>query len=279
MSLFSKIHEGNGKEIQRPSSRLTQFFYLIKSNLFIVTMLSLLSVIFVLPTIGFLLIFFFNLFNLYKQGDNAVIFSFGLTNCWLIIPFIMIAAIGVCGSHSLFKKMVFGEVYRFSDFWYGIKENWWHFLIIGFLKGLTISLLMFGWLFYGYYTTSNIIMVRVLVTVQYFLIGMVLMYAGAQTVTYNIKVWPKIKNSILLMVSRFFGNLIIYTLRAIPLFLLLIFQTQILLILLFALVFVGGAIYSLITIERCFKVFDDLMHKDELQQYYRKGLREKSFNK
>ena len=276
MGLFSKIHEGSGKEIQRPSSRLTQFFYVIKSNLFIVTMVSFISVLFVLPLIAFGLVFFFNLFELYQKGDAAAIFSFGLTNSFLIIPFVMLAAIGVCGSHSLFKKMVFSEVYRLSDFWYGIKENWWHFLIIGFIKGLTISLLIFGWLFYGYYTTSNVILVRVLVTIQYVLIGMVLMFAATQTVTYNIKMWPKIKNSILLMISRFFGNLLIFAIRAIPLFLLLIFQTQILLILLFVLVFVGGSIYSLLTVERCFKVFDDLMHKDELKQYYRKGLREKT---
>lgn len=276
MGLFSKIHEGNGKETLRPSSRLTQFFYIIKSNLFLVTIVSFISVLFVLPLIGFGLVFFFNLFDLYQKGDAATIFSFGLTNSFLLIPFFMLATIGVCGSHSLFKRMVFAEVYRFSDFWYGIKENWWHFLIIGFVKGLSISLLVFGWLFYGYYTTNSLILVRVLITVQYFLIGMVLMFVATQTVTYNIKIWPKIKNAILLMIARFFGNLLIFTLRAIPLFLLLIFQTQILLILLFVLVFVGGAIYSLLTVERCFKVFDDLMHKDELQQYYRKGLREKT---
>lgn len=274
MSLFGKLNNEAGREIPRPKTRFSQLFYIIKSNLFLVTMVSFINVIFILPLLGFCITLIFSLVDVYASGNPADIFSFGLTNCALLIPCFMIASIGVCGSYSLFKKIAFGEIFHFSDFFKGIKNNWYHFLIIGFVKGVSISLLVFSWLFYGYYSTQNLILVRILATTQYLILGPILIFDAGQVVTYNIKFIPKIRNSVILTIYGFLLNVLIFILRAIPLFLLLIAQTKLLLLISFILIFFGGAFYSLIGVLRSFALFDKLLHKNELSDYYRRGLRE-----
>lgn len=274
MSLFGKLNNEGGREIPRPKSRFSQFFYIIKSNLLLTTAVSFINVLFVLPLLGFIMLTVFSLVDVYSMGDAAQIFSFGLTNCALLIPFFMIASIGVCGSYSIYKKMAFGEITHFSDFFRGIATSWYHFLIIGFIKGLSIELLVFCWLFYGYYSTQNIVLVRILASIQYILLGIILIFVSSQTVTYNISFIPKMRNSIILTIYGFLLNIIIFILRAIPLFLLLIAQTKLLLLIAFILIFFGGTVYSLAGILRSFSLFDKLLHKDELKDYYRKGLRE-----
>ena len=103
------------------------------------------------------------------------------------------------GTTYIIRNLIRGEqVYIMSDFWYAIKRNWKQGIIYGIIDILLIAVLAYDIIYYRTNMGVSALFMTMYVAgyCMMILYGFVRMYAYPMIVTFDMKLWKIIKNSI-----------------------------------------------------------------------------------
>ncbi|MBQ3528514.1 MAG: DUF624 domain-containing protein [Clostridia bacterium] len=103
------------------------------------------------------------------------------------------------GTTYIIRNLIRGEqVYIMSDFWYAIKRNWKQGIIYGIIDILLIAVLAYDIIYYRTNMGVSALFMTMYVAgyCMIILYGFVRMYAYPMIVTFDMKLWKIIKNSI-----------------------------------------------------------------------------------
>lgn len=232
-----------------PGSRWAVFKDVFTNRLGAMAKVSLLSVLFAIPAIAWIVIM-----SLVKAADGTIIpyssnlgigypvitnaaaigayrtFMYNVYTYVMLIPGLMIFGVGLAGAFHVLKLLAWGEgVSVASTFFNGIKKNWSRFLFIFFFFGLSLFMFMFNIRAYSvldampaWLRTVSL----VLSVMQFVMVTCMTMYMCTQEVTYKLGLGALIKNSFLLTIALIPQNLFFLILSAIPIVILLILPLQ-----------------------------------------------------
>lgn len=212
--------------------------------------LSLLSVLFCLPAVAWLI-----LMNTVKQLDASMIpyssnlgigypvvtdalmigqyrtFMYEVQSYLILIPLIMVGGVGLAGTFNVLKLFGWGEgVSVVGPFFRGIKENWKNFMLSFLFAGMSTFLLVFTISAYNYMSTLSLalrVIALVVGIVQFVLMLCMLLYMCTQAVTYKLGFFRLTRNAFIFAISLIFHNVFFIFLSLIPVILLLILPTSI----------------------------------------------------
>lgn len=233
-----------------PGSRWAVFKDVFFNRLGAMAKISLLTFLFTLPAVAWLVIM-----NIVLQVDAQLIpyssnigigypvvvdaalmgqyrtFMYNVQTYAILIPLIMIAGIGFAGAFHVMKLLGWGEgVSVGGTFFQGIKKNWASFLWIFLYAGISLFVFIFCIMAYGYLTEINTV-VRVimiaLAVVQFVLMLCMLLYLCTQTVTYKLGFMGLVKNSLLFAVALFPQNVFFIALSLLPVIIIMFLPLQI----------------------------------------------------
>lgn len=187
-----------------------------------------------------------------------------------IIPSFIVLFIGLAGVYRIIRNYVWTEgVLLKSDFFIGIKQNWKHFAITGFL---------FSLMYYGIYLSALYISVPFVKYLPFALcvifIYPVLLVHMNLTVIYKNNYLMQFKNALYLYIKRFYIYLPLFLLLILIPFLISVFSIPLLakyiILLFFIYLFIpfyilGISLYSI-------SVFDENINKSRHKDLYKKGL-------
>lgn len=181
--------------------------------------LNILVAIFALPAVAVIVIFYMNKSisaglipysaNIgfgYPVVTDAVAqgvfteFNYTLFEFLLLIPGIMIFALGVSGNMYVIRKLIWGEpTSTFKDFFRGIKKCWIGSLVIGLCDGLTALLFVFT---LGYFDAYGLevqykVMSIILSSILVVLMSLFTAFFMTQNVAFKMRPGVLIRNSIL----------------------------------------------------------------------------------
>lgn len=247
-----------------PGSRWAVFKDVFFNRFGAIVKVSLLTLLFMLPAIAWLVIMY-----LVKQMDGRMLpYS---ANVWLgmdvtvdaaimggyrnimlnlqtyaaLVPLVMIAGLGFAGAYHVMKLLGWGEgVSVMGNYFRGIKRNWGTFLLLYLFLGASLFVFMFNITTYRYQTGIHIalrIIVYALSVLQFVLMLSIVMFASAQAVTYKLRFFPLLKNSLIFTIALFPFNVFFLAIGLLPLIILFIipFQISVFLWLIFAFLGVG----------------------------------------
>lgn len=267
MKVFSTIINGNGAEKPLPKSRKSSFAIYGRENFWLLVWYGAISALFALPTVVWLYVMNYSkaqfLTSLDPTAENYTIVlsyyldSFNLTTYSIMIPLLALLFVGLSGCLFAVNRIVFGKSCKISTFFQGIKENGLRFLFFGGVFGVAVFLLNYNLTHFTMIQTSFInSILQVGACLLFALVCSIVLFCAAQTVVYRVTVAQMIKNAFLLTFARFFANLGILTVLALPILLTLFIPSpfQILALLILSLLYFGFA--SLLALCYANAVFD-----------------------
>ena len=162
--------------------------------------------------------------DIVMQGDYLTFWN-NLT--WfvpILIPALMIAAIGFAGGFHVIKLLVWGEGIAVAQhFFKGIKSNILQFLLGMFIAGIAIGLVILNTSIQPisqlkpfWAVMSQVSIILLLVLALFFT-----MFFLTQAETYKLKLGPLIKNSFIFAIGMFVQNIFFMLISALPFILLL----------------------------------------------------------
>ena len=214
-----KMLYGNDKEQdytlqQLPSTRTKQFFHIYKTAFGKLINVNMLTALFALPLIVWDLLASVYIGDFLKGMDLPTQFSY-LLNMTLLqygteIPLIMLAAVGLAGAFYVIRKICWKAPVRLlKDFGKGIKDNYKHFLALGFIAGV-VNMLANYFVDFSIYTLGesqfSSIFGLVSVVLLVILLLAVFMFAACQSTLYNLSFPNLITNSLSLTFRRLFTS-------------------------------------------------------------------------
>lgn len=277
MSIFNKFLFGNDN-IQLPQTRFKQLFYIIKQNFLLLFYSGIISFIFLMPTLYVVMSSYSRYYQLISSSNeidaNKILELFYSTGSLLIIT-IPIAGIGFAGMYNIIIKLVFNDGASLKDFFKGIKKHFLMFLLIYLVEGLLLFFLLFNYATYYYVFQINkyirlfsliisIIFLTLYLLIKPFLIVLLLIFKNKLT---NI-----IKNSFLLMFSKFFKSILILLIDNVLYFLLLFFIGAPLIITMILIILFQFSYSSLINALFVIDTYEQLVDKSNYIEIYHKGL-------
>lgn len=155
------------------------------------------------------------------MGASAV-FWYNIVMYAILVPCIMIGALGLAGNFYVMRKFAWGESVQVAkDFFRGLARNWLSFIVLGLLVGLTILLFVFN---LGYYDVMgySVGVKATAVTLSAILlvvVSIVAMFWMTQTVAYKMRPMVLVRNSILLSFGTLIPTLAILVVSVGPMFL------------------------------------------------------------
>lgn len=265
-----------------PDNRGKQFFDIFKNDWKTLFLSGLILFLFSIPFLTLEFFHWFTVINLPIQLQNQgiddvtiysslqlteVLYELGLILCNLII------AIPLAGLARVLKRLVHGEGVLFKDdFFTGIKQNIWHFLLLMFIYSFLRFASQFTYIYIKNIPIVSEIVVGVSTGILFILFVPIILFMFAQDAIYKMNIWTNFKNSYQLAIRSILVMLI---------FSLLIFGTYFIsyIPLIYVELIVWGFIIiisplyflslSLFTMSK----FDRYINKDNYPEVYRKGLR------
>ena len=116
------------------------------------------------------------------------------------------------GTTYIIRNLIRGEqVYVMSDFWYAIKRNWKQGIIYGIIDILLVAVLAYDIIYYRTNMGVSALFMTMYVAgyCMMILYGFVRMYAYPMIVTFDMKLWKIIKNSIFFAVLGLKRNVMV----------------------------------------------------------------------
>ena len=265
-----------------PDNRGKQFFDIFKNDWKTLFLSGLILFLFSIPFLTLEFFHWFTIINLpiqlQSQGiDEATIYSslqlteviyeLGLILCNLIF------AVSLAGLARVLKRLVHGEGVLFKDdFFTGIKQNIWHFLLLMFIYSFLRFASQFTYIYIKNIPIVSEIVVGVSTGIFFILFVPIILFMFAQDAIYKMNIWTNFKNSYQLairsiLVILIFSLLIFgtYFIRYIP----LIYVELIVwgfIIIISPLYFLSLSLFTM-------SKFDRYINKDNYPEVYRKGLR------
>lgn len=182
-----------------PHDRKEVFFDLLSHRKMTLFALSCFTFMFFIPLAVDL--FYFNFLEsvAIASGQYKYLFSLVFYSMLIMIPCMVIGFLGLAGAFYLSKRLVWQEDIGLAvDFFHGIKENWKHALVNGFLFGLFLFGLIVGGSFLLIYAPTSPIWCGVGVgalIVVFLAFGMVISLNFTQDVYYENGFFTTFKNS------------------------------------------------------------------------------------
>ena len=269
----------NNKKDQLPRSRKEQFKRLFLDNYMKLVMFSMITFLFVIPTIVLFLIINYQTSKLLRieNPDVAnIVFSSCLWFCLYGLPCQIITSLGFAGLFSVMKKFVWDEPVLYSSFFKGIKENYKQFIFIFSFAYIFFVLFLLTFARFYYLTIVPTILRYLLIGLS----GLVLiiaismsLYMCTSSVRYKVTIKDLIINSFKLCFKYFFINILlvimISSLWIINLFVNPIAQSIIYLLLFIILI----SLFALIITSYHASIYDENVNKIMFPEIYRKGLK------
>ena len=182
-----------------PTTRKEVFFDLLRNRKMMLFALSCYVFMFFIPLAVDLLYFNFVESMAIAAEKNEYLFSLIFYSMLIMLPCMMIGFIGLAGGFYVAKKLVWQDgISLASDFFKGIKENWKHALINGFIFGLVLFGLVVGGSFLVIYADVHAVVRGIgigALIVLFLVFGMVSALNFAQGVYYENSFGVTLKNS------------------------------------------------------------------------------------
>ena len=258
-----------------PTNRKEVFFDLLKTRKMNLFALSCFVFMFFIPLAVDL--FFFNYLEaLAIAADKSdYLFSLVFYSMLIMLPCMMVGFIGLIGGFYVAKKMVWQEGTMLAvDFFQGIKENWKHALINGFIFGLILFGLVMGSSYLLIYQKAQPVLTGIgigALMLLFLTLGMVIAINNTQDVYYVNSYSATLKNSFCLLGLLNWRILVIFILSTGAVFTLCCFNmiTMAIGLLLFAILnSVVIILYTLVS----HAGFDKFINKEHYPEYINKGL-------
>ncbi len=253
-----------------PATRFLQFFDIFKIEWRNLTKLGLLTLVFLIP---FFVVYFLMLYFASNAGDNPIlIISLGYVGLYLTL---FVVAVHLSGMGNVLKKMIYGEGVLFKDDYFeGIKKNYGQFAIIAAVYGLIYLIIDFSCKYiFGFEGIVPIIFSAICTGFLFLLLTPIVLTIVSECSMYEIKLKSAIKNSLILVVSRFWQYLVVGLILlvmnlvfAIPNFLILLLVASLIAMLVIPLIALAILLISTSS-------FDVLINKDSFPELYKKGLK------
>ncbi len=275
--MFKFLFNYSNKEAKLPSNRIDQFGYIMRFYWRQVALVSLLTLLFAIPFVAWMIVSNMAnnvLYNSYLSADDETklqlaeqirsqIFVSGLIS----VPLVGLSFVGLSGAAQVMKKYIWREIVDLStDFWGGIKKHWLGSLIIGCIYALFLTSVISSNLFSESIAWTIVgAVIVVFATIWAF-------YCFFLNVFYVQKLHGLLFNALILTILRFPQNLIIFLFSCLTLT--LFFLPTILATALFVLIngMIGFGYSLLLATLNAQSSFDKYINKQSYPEYYKKGL-------
>ena len=195
---------------------------------------------------------------------NVRSFMLNVQRYAILVPLISIAGIGFAGAFHTMKLLAWGEgVSIGSTFFKGIKNNWGQFLFIFSFLGISLFVLMLSINAFMYLTDMNgalKIIMFIFAILQFITMIFMVMFLTTQAVTYKLKLFGLVKNSILFAVALLPHNIFFAIISLFPLLLLAIIPLKIAMFLWMIFAIIGVAYITLVWTVYSQWVFDKFLN-------------------
>ena len=258
-----------------PTNRKEVFFDLLKTRKMNLFALSCFVFMFFIPFAVDL--FFFNYLEaLAIAADKSdYLFSLVFYSMLIMLPCMMVGFIGLIGGFYVAKKMVWQEGTMLAvDFFQGIKENWKHALINGFIFGLILFGLVMGSSYLLIYQKAQPVLTGIgigALMLLFLTLGMVIAINNTQDVYYVNSYSATLKNSFCLLGLLNWRILVIFILSTGAVFTLCCFNMITMAIGLFLFAILNSVVIILYTLVS-HAGFDRFINKEHYPEYINKGL-------
>lgn len=223
-SLYNFFNKNNDKpnSDRLPSNRFKAYFDIIRNRFGKVILLSLITTIFFLPLIIFS--FFWNVYSNYSieqfavdNTDQTLILfqKFSLISMQYLFsaPLFIIGFIGLGGTFYVSKKMVFqeGDIFLWSDFFFGVKSNIKSSLLSGICFSVYFLICFMNIYFYPIVSeipfALKIVLIILLSIILVFVTSFCLFVLASASI-YQFKFMSTVKNNALLAAVLFPLNIL-----------------------------------------------------------------------
>lgn len=267
------IRSSDYEQRERPRTRVAQFFDIFKHRFLELLKLSLLQAVFSLPLLVTIFLFWLLLPNAHTNQAVMMVFLIQGASSLITLP---IAFVGLTGSFYALKKLAYAEgEFASSSFFIGMKEEWKKGLLIGLVAGLSAGIAIIGAYFFIFSPYDIIPWVKGLgiavSIIQLIVVYISCYYSIAQVVVYENKLWPIIKNSIIMNLMRFPINLGLFILYP-GAFIALICIIPYTMYVGVGLMMLTSVFGHLVWMMNAMSAFDKYINKEQFSDYYRKGL-------
>ena len=267
------IRSSDYEQRERPRTRVSQFFDIFKHRFLELLKLSLLQAVFSLPLLVTIFLFWLLLPNAHTNQAVMMVFLIQGASSLITLP---IAFVGLTGSFYALKKLAYAEgEFASSSFFIGMKEEWKKGLLIGLVAGFSAGIAIIGAYFFIFSPYDIIPWVKGLgiavSIIQLIVVYISCYYSIAQIVVYENKLWPIIKNSIIMNLMRFPINLGLFILYP-GAFIALICIIPYTMYVGVGLMMLTSVFGHLVWMMNAMSAFDKYINKEQFPDYYRKGL-------
>lgn len=262
-----------------PHNRRQIFLDLIKTQKRQMVSLSMLLFVFLLPLVVDILIF--NMFIIGTPASepnySSIIFSLILYMMIIAIPCSMVGFIGLAGLAHVCKQIAWqNAIMPGPEFFVGIKKNWKHALVFGFVWGISLFLLVAGSFFMLRTQQASEqpwvqSMGLGLCITQFIILSIICVYTLTYDCYYTNSAWQVFRNSFVFFVAKFFKNLLLFVLTTglVVGLMFVDFIAQIVIIIVIA--FLSSYMMIAWTL-LSHEAFDKFINKANYPDYYKKGL-------
>ena len=285
MSKFFKRHiYGDKKEDfssqSLPSNRKALFSYLIKTRLLRLVYINLLSFVFFIPLIAWLIVS-----GTYEQsfGDvyseqvfQTYLYFILYTKAPLMIISYLIAFLGLSGTFYVVRLTCWNVPIKIGKgFLKGMKQSWMPFIVYGLFIGVYLSVFEVAYLliFIGQYEIYLTIFLLSSLIISMVLILSIIIFSMTLSATYNIKLISALKSGFKLTIRYFIKNIAIFLIAFTPSIIWFLLGNIWFLLIGTIIAMIFGVIYPVLIIHLYTNsLFDYYINKDQYQDYFRKGL-------
>lgn len=263
------------KETKLPSTRVEQLFYSLKFYFGNVSFASYMTFIFAIPLALYAFFFCYQWIAMLNTPDvtKESIMIFGSLYLLPVIPLTGLLGIGLSGAYKMMIRITSDQPCNASNYFSGIKENWWQFLIYFLILGLGSYFVIFNFFFFSPKENNLLfVIIRFLSLIVFCFLLNIVTCASVEQVKYNMKVRDILRNAFILSFKKTLPTFGLIILTIAPLSLVFFFSRVVKVIILAALFLFYFGLSSLIIVLRYQYIFDEIIHKENRPEEYHRGL-------
>lgn len=263
------------KEEKLPSTRVEQLFYSLKFYFGNVSFASYMTFIFAIPLALYAFFFCYQWIAILNTPDvtKENIMIFGSLYLLPVIPLTGLLGIGLSGAYKMMIRITSDQPCNASNYFSGIRENWWQFLIYFLILGLGSYFVIFNFFFFSPKENNLLfIIIRFLSLMVFCFLLNIVTCASVEQVKYNMKVRDVLRNAFILSFKKTLPTFGLIILTIAPLSLVFFFSRVVKVIILAVLFLFYFGLSSLIIVLRYQYIFDEIIHKENRPEEYHRGL-------
>ncbi len=280
LMMFGNEDKPDLKPEQINSSKWETFKYLFGHRFGTVVALNLLTCIFAIPAVAVIVLSYMNIAvsnGLIPYSANFGIgypvvndaealgvlsaFNYSVFECVLLIPCIMVFALGLAGNFYVMRKLIWEEpTSTVKDFFRGIKKCWLAALVMGLAFGFTILLFIFTLGYFDVYGLPVSLKVVSIILASLLLVFMTIFTAFllTQNAAFKMKANVLIRNSMLFVFGTNIQSILFIAIAVAPAFLWLIPGITVIVAILY--MFLGVSFTTLVSSLYCHYCYEKFLY-------------------